>query len=184
MKKVSLTQIFCQMFTISAFTFGGGFVIVTLMRKRLVEQRAWLSEGEMLDMTALAQSSPGPIAVNTAVLVGWQLAGLPGMLAAVSGCILPPMVILSVISVFYEAFIHNAAVALFLRGMQAGVAAVVLDVSVSLGQTVLSQKTSLHTVLLIAALGLTLFGHISPVLLLLGAAALGAITALRKKGSL
>lgn len=58
MKKVSLTQIFCQMFTISAFTFGGGFVIVTLMRKRLVEQRAWLSEGEMLDMTALANPPP------------------------------------------------------------------------------------------------------------------------------
>lgn len=183
MKKVSLFQIFYQMFTISAFTFGGGFVIVTLMRKRLVAQRSWLSEGEMLDMTALAQSSPGPIAVNTAVLVGWQLAGLPGMFAAVLGCILPPMVILSVISVFYEAFVSNTAVALFLRGMQAGVAAVVLDVSFSLGQTVIAQKTRLHTLLLVTALMLTLFCHVSPILLLLGAAALGVITTWRKKAA-
>lgn len=70
MPKPTLRQLFFQMFTISAFTFGGGFVIVSLMKSRLVEQRGWLTQQEMLDMTALAQSAPGPIAVNTAVLLG------------------------------------------------------------------------------------------------------------------
>ncbi len=179
-KKASLSQLFFQMFTISAFTFGGGFVIVTLMKKRLVEQRGWLEEGEMLDMTALAQSAPGPIAVNTAVLVGWQLGGLPGMLAAVAGCVLPPLIVLSVISLIYAAFIANPWVALFLRGMQAGVAAVILDVTWSLGEKVAATRSPLHLVLLAAALMLTLFTPVSPILLLLGATAIGIASTLRK----
>ena len=184
MEKPTLRALFLQMLTISTCTFGGGFVIVTLMKKRLVEQQGWLSEGEMLDMTALAQSAPGPIAVNTAVLVGWHLLGLPGMLTAVLGCILPPMVILSVISFFYAAFAQNPYVALLLRGMQAGVAAVILDVTVSLGQTVLKNREPLHIWILVCALALVLFTDISPILLLLCAAGLGVLTVLlhNKKG--
>ncbi|MBO4930139.1 MAG: chromate transporter [Clostridia bacterium] len=184
MEKPTLRALFLQMFTISACTFGGGFVIVTLMKKRLVEQRGWLSESEMLDMTALAQSAPGPIAVNTAVLVGWHLLGFPGMLTAVLGCILPPMIILSVISLFYAAFAQNPYVALLLRGMQAGVAAVILDVTCSLGQGVLTKGRALSTVLLVCALALVLFTNISPILLLLCAALTGILSALlpSKKG--
>ena len=106
------------------------------------------------------------------------------MLLAVLGCILPPMVILSVISVFYEVFIESVAVSLFLRGMQAGVAAVVLDVSLSLGRTVLAQRSCIHTLLLVAALVLTLFFNVNPLWLLLGAASIGIITTPRKKASL
>ena len=149
-----------------------------------MEQRGWLSESEMLDMTALAQSAPGPIAVNTAVLVGWHLLGFPGMLSAVLGCILPPMIILSVISLFYAAFAQNPYVALLLRGMQAGVAAVILDVTCSLGQGVLTKGRFLSTVLLVCALALVLFTNISPILLLLCAALTGILSALlpSKKG--
>ena len=175
MTKPTLRQLFFQMFTISACTFGGGFVIVTLMKQRFVEQRGWLTEPEMLDMTALAQSAPGPIAVNTAVLVGWHLAGLPGMLAAVLGCILPPMLILSVISLFYAAFSANPYISLLLRGMQAGVAAVILDVTVSLGQTVLAQRSPLHLFLLGGSLLLVLFTAVDPLVLLLGAALVGVL---------
>ena len=184
MEKPTLRALFLQMFTISACTFGGGFVIVTLMKKRLVEQRGWLSESEMLDMTALAQSAPGPIAVNTAVLVGWHLLGFPGMLTAVLGCILPPMIILSVISLFYAAFAQNPYVALLLRGMQSGIAAVILDVTCSLGQGVLTKGRALSTVLLVCALALVLFTNISPILLLLCAALTGILSALlpSKKG--
>ena len=184
MGKPTLRALFLQMFTISACTFGGGFVIVTLMKKRLGEQQGWLSESEMLDMTALAQSAPGPIAVNTAVLVGWHLGGLPGMLTAVVGCILPPMVILSVISLFYTAFAQNPYAALLLRGMQAGVAAVILDVTVSLGHNVVKKREPLHILLLVCALALVLYTSISPIFLLLCAAGLGVLTALlrNKKG--
>ena len=175
-------QLFCQMFTISAFTFGGGFVIVTLMKTRFVEQRGWLTEGEMLDMTALAQSAPGPIAVNTAILVGWHLAGLWGMLVAVLGCILPPMLILSVITLCYTAFIQNPYVALVLRGMQAGVAAVVLRVALSLIRSILSRREFLPALLLVGSLPLVLLTDVSPLLLLLSAALLGLIFA-KKEGA-
>ena len=95
-----LVKLFFSMLYISAFTFGGGFVIVTLMKRRFVDELKWLDEQEMLDMTALAQSSPGAIAVNAAVLVGWKTGGFAGMLTAALGTVLPPVVILSVISVF------------------------------------------------------------------------------------
>lgn len=175
-------QLFRQMFTISAFTFGGGFVIVTLMKTRFVEQRGWLSESEMLDITALAQSAPGPIAVNTAILLGWHMAGFPGMLSAVLGCILPPMLILSVVALCYTTFLQNPYIALILRGMQAGVAAVVLRVSLSLIRSVLAQRKRLSTLLLASALPLVLLTSVSPLLLLVSAALLGLLFA-KKEGA-
>ena len=82
----TLWTLFASMLSISACTFGGGFVIVTFMRRRFVEELHWLAEDEMLDLIALAQSSPGAIAVNAAILVGWRIGGFAGMLAAaVSG---------------------------------------------------------------------------------------------------
>ena len=121
------------------------------MRRRFVEQLHWLDEREMLDFTALAQSAPGAIAVNAAVLVGWRVAGFCGMLAAALGTVLPPMVILSVISLGYRAFADNRCVALALGGMQAGVAAVVLDVVCGLGGTVLRERSPLHIAVMAAA---------------------------------
>lgn len=173
MRKASLSQIFFQMLKISAVTFGGGFVIVTLMKRNLSEKKGWLSEQEILDMTALAQSAPGSVSVNSAVQVGWHLAGLPGMLAAVAGCILPPMVILSVISLFYDAFLQNQYLAWFLHGMLAGAAAVVLDVTFSLGKQVLTEYSVLHTGLLAGAFLLNLMTDLNPVFLLLAGAAAG-----------
>ena len=146
-----LRQLFFATLYISACTFGGGFVIVTFMRRRFVEQLHWLDEREMLDFTALAQSAPGAIAVNAAVLVGWRVAGFCGMLAAALGTVLPPMVILSVISLGYRAFADNRCVALALGGMQAGVAAVVLDVVCGLGGTVLRERSPLHIAVIAAA---------------------------------
>ena len=85
-----LWLLFSGMFYISAFTFGGGFVIVTFMKRKFVDTLHWLDEQEMLDFTALAQSSPGVIAVNAAILVGLKICGAAGMAAAVLGTILPP----------------------------------------------------------------------------------------------
>ena len=134
-----LCRLFFSTLYISSFTFGGGFVIVTLMKKKFVDELHWITEEEMLDMTALAESAPGAIAVNAAILVGWQVEGLLGMITAVVGTILPPMVILSIISYFYNVFAANVYVALVLKGMQAGVAAVILDVVCSMGGKVIAQ---------------------------------------------
>lgn len=102
-----LGQLFLTMFTLNACTFGGGFVIVSLMKKKVVEERHWLEEDEMLDVTAIAQSSPGPIPVNASVILGYRLHGILGSLTAVAGTILPPMLLLSLIAVFYDQFRAN-----------------------------------------------------------------------------
>ena len=107
------------------------------MKHKFVDELHWINEQEMLDFTALAQSCPGAIAVNAAILVGWNVYGLAGMLVATLGTILPPMIILSVVSFFYAIFSANVWVAIVLKGMQAGVAAVILDAACSLGESVL-----------------------------------------------
>ena len=99
-----LKTLFLSTLYISAFTFGGGFVIVGFMRRKFVHDLHWIDEEEMLDFAALAQSCPGAVAVNAAILIGWKICGFAGMLTAVLGTILPPMIITSVISLFYSAF--------------------------------------------------------------------------------
>lgn len=89
-QKGALRKLFFTMLYISTFTFGGGFVIITFMKKKFVDELHWIDETEMLDLTALAQSSPGAIAVNAAILVGWRVAGFPGMAVAVLATIIPP----------------------------------------------------------------------------------------------
>ena len=172
-----LLKLFLTMLYISAFTFGGGFVIVTFMKKKFVDEYGWITEQEMLDMTALAQSSPGAIAVNAAILVGWNMAGLPGMGVAVLGTVIPPVAILSVISYFYAAFASNLYVALVLKGMQAGVAAVILDVVFDLGRKVLKQKSTVHNLIMVAAFCATFFFSINVVYIILAAALVGLFLA-------
>lgn len=182
MRKSRLWTLFSSMLYISAFTFGGGFVIVSLMQKKFVDQLHWLEEEEMLDMTALAQASPGAIAVNAAILVGRKVAGWPGMAAAVLGTILPPMLVLSAISLAYQAFASNPWVAAVLKGMQAGVAAVIVDVSWRLGSRVVQEGDPLALILMVAAFIFSYVMHVNVVYLILGAAALGLIKALWMHG--
>lgn len=176
--KQKLRALFFSTLYISAFTFGGGFVIVTFMKRKFVDQLHWITEAEMLDMAALAQSSPGAIAVNAAILVGWRVAGLHGMVVAVVGTIIPPMVILSIISFFYAAFATNPYVALVLKGMQAGVAAVILDVVCGLGGAVVKTKSAVYIALMAAAFVANFFFDVNVILIILVAAAFGVVRAL------
>lgn len=181
-----LRKLFLSTLYISSFTFGGGFVIVTFMKKKFVDELHWIDEQEMLDMTALAQSSPGAIAVNAAILVGWQVEGLLGMGVAVLGTIIPPMLILSVISLFYNAFSTNTYVALVLKGMQAGVAAVILDVVCDLGGKVVKTRSPLYIGLMIVAFAANFVFNVNVILIILAAAALGVVRVLlqgRKGGA-
>ena len=164
-----LRALFLSTLYISAFTFGGGFVIVTFMKRKFVDELHWIDEQEMLDMAALAQSSPGAIAVNAAILVGWNVEGLLGMIVAVTGTIIPPMVILSLVSYFY---------ALVLKGMQAGVAAVILDVVCGLGGNVLKTKSVVYIALMILAFVASFFFDVNVILIILAAAAFGVVRAL------
>lgn len=127
-KKDILLKVFFSTLYLSAFTFGGGYVIVTLMKKKFVDECHWIEENEMLDLIAIAQSAPGAIAVNGAIVVGYKLAGLLGALTAIVATIIPPFIIISLISVFYHAFRDNFIVSQVLEGMQSGVGAVIASV--------------------------------------------------------
>ena len=180
-KNKILLKLFASTLYISAFTFGGGFVIITFMKKKFVDEYHWIEEDEMLDMAAIAQSSPGAIAVNAAILVGWRMGGFAGMITAVFGTIIPPMVILSAVSLFYGAFASNPYIALLLKGMQAGVAAVILDVVCSLGTGVLKKRNWIHLIVMAAAFLATFIWNINVIYIILTAAFAGVCMELWKK---
>lgn len=180
-KRKTLLKLFLTTLYISAFTFGGGFVIVTFMKRKFVDELHWIDDQEMLDLAALAQSSPGAIAINAAILVGWRVAGFLGMICAVVGTILPPMIILSVISLFYAQFADNRYVALVLNGMQAGVAAVILDVVIGLGHDVVKQRSALHLLVMVAAFVAVAFFDVNVILIILAAALVGVLTLVWRK---
>lgn len=183
--RAKLWPLFLATLYISTFTFGGGFVIVTFMKRKFVDSLKWLSEEEMLDFAALAQASPGAIAVNAAILVGWRVCGFVGMVVAVLGTILPPMVILSVISLFYAAFAANRWVALALKGMQAGVAAVILDVACGLGAKVAKERSALSLALMAGAFLANFVFDVNVIFIILAAAlaGVGKTLWLRRKGA-
>lgn len=176
-----LWRMFYTMLYISAFTFGGGFVIVSLMKKKYVDEYGWLSEEEMLDLTALAQSSPGAIAVNAAILTGYRMEGILGVIASVLGTVIPPVTTLSVISLCYGIFRDSPLVQAVLKGMQAGVAAVICDVVLDLSGKVVKTKSVLSILLMIAAFVLVYFFDLSVILIILVAAILGVVIGLVRK---
>ena len=107
-KKKVLRKLFFSTLYLSAFTFGGGYVIVTLMKKKFVDELHWIDEDEMLNLVAIAQSAPGAIAVNGAIVVGYKLAGILGALVAILATILPPFLIITAISYCYALIRDNA----------------------------------------------------------------------------
>ena len=120
-KREVLVKLFLSTLYLSAFTFGGGYVIVTLMKKKFVDDYHWIEENEMLDLVAIAQSAPGPIAV------------------------------ISLISAFYHAFRDNYLVSQMLEGMQAGVGAVIASVTYEMGCGIIKKKDNVATIVMIAA---------------------------------
>ena len=175
-------KLFFSTFQLSACTFGGGFVIIPLMRKKFVEELHWIDEEELMDLTAIAQSSPGAIAVNASILIGYRVAGIPGALLTVLGTILPPLVIISVISFFYQAFRDNRIVNMVMAGMLAGVAAVICDVVITMGTEIIRRKRLLPVVVLLLSFIAVRFFNINIILILLICGVVGAIdTFLRGK---
>ena len=144
-------KLFFSTFKLSACTFGGGFVIIPLMRKKFVEELGWIQEDEMMDLVAIAQSSPGAIAVNASILVGYHVAGIPGAMLAVLGTVLPPLIIISIISMFYQAFRDNAFVNMAMAGMLCGVAAVICDVVINMAKDILQKKRLLPVIVMLGS---------------------------------
>ena len=184
-KKNVLSKLFFSTLYLSAFTFGGGYVIITLMKQKFVDRLHWIEEDEMLDMVAIAQSSPGPIAVNGAIVLGYKLAGFPGILVSVLGAIIPPFVILTVISFFYTAFKSSFVVQALLSGMKSGVAAVIMSVVWDMFMGVVKLRDRVLLLVMAVSFVCNYFLHINVVFIILAVAALGVIRTLilsRKEG--
>lgn len=165
--------LFASTFYISAFTFGGGYIIVPLMRKRFVEELAWIEEEEMMDFVALAQSAPGAVAINTSLIIGYRCMGLTGALTTVIGTSLPPLIIITAISFFYDAFIQIAWIRIFMFGMKAGVAAIICHVVYQMGKDIFHQKDKIYFIIMIMAFCANLFLKINLVWIIVGCGCFG-----------
>lgn len=173
-KKHIYIKLFSSTFYLSAFTFGGGYVIVPLMQKKFVDNLQWIDEDEMLNLAAIAQSSPGAVAVNTSILLGYRMAGILGAIVTILGTVLPPLIIISIISFFYTAFRENIVVNAVLKGMQAAVAAVIADVVLSLGGNVVKEKDLISAFVMIGAFIATFFLKINVIYIILVCGCIGA----------
>ncbi len=181
-KKVLLGKLFISTFYLSAFTFGGGYVIVTLIKKKFVDEYHWINEEEMLDLIAIAQSAPGAIAVNGAIVTGYKLAGLIGALVAILGTVIPPFIIITVISACYAAFRDNAIVSGMLKGMQSGVGAVIASVVYDMGIGIVREKDPLSLLIMAGAFIASCICKINVVYIILFCGALGLILSCFQKG--
>jgi len=176
-------KLFSVTFTLSAFTFGGGYVIIALMRKKFVEDLHWIGEDEMLNLAAIAQSTPGAVAVNASILVGYRMAGVVGSLVAILGTVLPPLIILTAISTFYKAFKESAAVSMVLKGMSAAIAAIIVDVVYRMGSEIIRNKVFYSiAILFLAFLAKIFFDRIVLILLVCGVIGLLVAACERKSG--
>ena len=177
--KKKLLKLFFSTLYLSAFTFGGGYVIVSLMKKKFVDEYHWIEEDEMLDLVAIAQSAPGPIAVNGAIVVGYKIAGIIGIIISVIATIIPPFLIISVISFFYQLFKTNPIVSFMLEGMQAGVGAVIASVCFSMGSGLLKEKNPLYALIMLGAFIANEFFHVNIVIIILSCIMIGLIYSMK-----
>src|SRR5690625_2170604 len=175
MDRKLLWKLFISTLYLSAFTFGGGYVIVTLMKKKFVDDYKWISEKEMLNFVAIAQSAPGAIAVNGAIVVGFKLAGLVGALVAVIGTVIPPFVIISLISFAYDAFRANIWISLMLEGMQAGVGAVVTAVSYEMAAGVVKEKDTMLILMMLVAFIANTILNVNVIIIILVSIVIGLV---------
>ena len=175
-------KLFISVFTLSAFTVGGGYVIVPLMKKKFVDKLGWVDEEEMLDMVAIAQSSPGAMAINTAILTGYRTGGAAGAIVGTLGSLIPPLIIITVIFFAYDAFKTNRAAAAVLAGVKIGVAAVIVDVVINMITAVFKSKSLVCLLVLLVSFILTVFVKVNVIYILLGVIAFGLLYTLAVTG--
>ncbi len=176
-KRKRYFTLFTTMFHLSFFTFGGGFVIISLMQKKFVEELKWIDAEEMLNLSAIAQTSPGAVAVNSAILVGYKCAGYTGAFCSILGTVLPSFIIITIVSFFYSTFGDNPLVSAILKGMQAGVAAVIFDVVLNLGSNVLKSQKYMSLIIMICTFIVSYFLSINVLYIILVCASIGIFVA-------
>lgn len=159
-KAKKLWELFSTTFVISAST-SGGYAIVGIMKDKFVNKKKWLSEDEMMDLLAIGQSTPGPIAINTSILVGYRVAGMLGAIVTMLGTTLPPLIIMSIVAACYEKFKEIKIIRYFMHGMQAGVAALLVNVTIDLFINLTKMKSILNYILFVVAFIVIKFTNIN-----------------------
>ncbi len=166
-----LLELFWSFFKIGCFTFGGGYAMIPLIRREVIDDRKWIAEHEFLDLLTLAQSAPGPISLNTSVFVGYSVRGYAGAVAAILGIVVPSFTIILIVALCFSDVRDNPVVNAAFKGMRPAVVALIVG-------PVLSLARGMHRALylVIAATALAVWGlGWSPVWLLLAAAAAGIL---------
>lgn len=164
-------ELFFSFFKIGLFTFGGGYAMIPIIQREVIDNRHWIEQQEFLDLLTLAQSAPGPISLNTAVFVGYKMYGYRGALSALLGVILPSFLIILVVAIFFSQIRENAIVDAAFKGMRPVVVALILA-------PILGFTKGLHwTMISVSAAVAFVIWHfgISPIYLLLAGAVSGAL---------
>ena len=131
-KRKLLFDLFFTFMKIGLFTFGGGYAMLALIEHTCVERKSWITHEDMMDITIVAESTPGPIAINCATFVGWRQAGLAGALAATSGVVLPSFFVIFMISMFLDHFLEITVIANAFQGIKAAVGILILNAAFSM----------------------------------------------------
>ena len=156
-KLKSCLVLFKVFFKIGLFTFGGGYAMLPIIQKEIIENHNWISEEDMLDIVAIAESTPGPISVNTATFVGYKVAGVLGSIFATIGLAIPSLAIIFVISFFYQKFIDNEWVAKAFKGIMGAVTVLILNAGIKLSKPLRKDKNKVfNAVMIVLAVVLSL----------------------------
>lgn len=152
MKKFKMIiTLFWTMFKIGLFTFGGGYAMVAILERELVERKKWMEHEEFMDLLSIAESTPGPIAINSATYIGYKRCGVLGSFFATLGVVLPSFIIIYLISLFYDAFIQIKWVGYAFRGINACVAFLILSAGYKMLKKL--KRTPLNIVLFLVTIG-------------------------------
>lgn len=173
-----LWELFITFARIGAFTFGGGYAMLPMFQKELVEKRKWETEESLMDYYAIAQCTPGVIAVNTATLVGYKVKGTMGGIVATIGVVFPSFIIITIIAALLTNFAELAIVQNAFIGIRACVCALILDAIIKLGKKAICDIPT--AVIAVLVLIITCFFNVSPIILVLIAAAFGLLLQGRK----
>lgn len=184
----SLGMLFFTFFKIGLFTFGGGYAMIALLEEEFIQRRKWLDKDEFLDMTAIAESTPGPVAINSATYLGYKLAKVPGAATATVAVCLPSFLIIYAISLFFEQFTQLTVIANAFKGIQVCVIYLIFSAGVRMLKSLDKSPfaTGVLAAVMLAMVGLSLAGvSVSSILLILlsGAAGVAAwLIGRRKEG--
>lgn len=169
----NILSLFLTFLKIGAFTFGGGYAMIPLIEKEIVENKKWMTEDDLLEVVAIAESTPGPIAINTATFVGSKIAGVAGAAAATLGVVLPSLAIICLISVLLKVFGNLKPVVYAFKGIRAAVLALIVKAVFTLGK---KTPRSIFTAVCIAVAFIAVaFLHVNAFFVIIGAAAVGII---------